>query len=617
VAPSGTNLIRVRLQGFELDDTRFTDVAIDALDLRATNLPPTVATNTGSTVDEGSNDTITQSELETTDPEQGAADLTYTIDTDVTEGNLFNTNTSTQLDQTDTFTQADLNNGAIEYRHDGTEPETGVSFDFTVRDGQGGSTSGSFGFTINPVNDAPTVSLSSNSGSIAENNSPPNVVASITVNDPDGGTNNLSLSGADAGDFNINGSSELEFTTTADFESKSSYDVTVEVNDPNVGSDPDDSKGFALSITDVPDLQLTDGSSGGLDFTAKAQAGTDDNAVGLFRLVAEEAGATFTELTVTNGTPGVSGITTARLYWSTDQALDPGSDNVLATFDVDDNSAESTFPFDGFSQSVPTADGYVVLALDVAAGAPASDVQFTLEQPSDLTVSGSELKTVNGTTTSSFSSLPLSNGAATLPVELASFAAQTRNGERVRLQWQTASETNNAGFEVQRLVKPSWQDGSTSPSEITDGWQTVGAVDGAGTTTEVQSYAFTDASVPYDADSLTYRLKQVDTNGTVSYSEARTVARSTVEAVRLLGTFPNPARGRATVRFAVPDGSAAPDVTLRLYDVLGRQVRTVRAGAEAGRHELQLDTSRLPSGMYFLRLQVGGTTRTQQVTVVQ
>ena len=207
-------------------------------------------------------------------------------------------------------------------------------------------------------------------------------------------------------------------------------------------------------------------------------------------------------------------------------------------------------------------------------------------------------------------------GVSALPVELAGFEAEARGSRSVALQWQTASETNNAGFEIQRLVKSSRRGGSTSPSEKTDGWQTVGSVDGAGTTTAPQSYTFRDEDVPYDADSLTYRLKQIDVDGSVSYSAARTVARSAVEQVRLLGTYPNPARHRATVRFAVPAG-AAQDVTLRLYDVLGRQVRTVSSTATAGRHELQLDTSRLPNGTYFLRLTAGGTTKTQQLTVVR
>ncbi|MDZ7689486.1 MAG: PKD domain-containing protein [Halobacteriales archaeon] len=116
---------------------------------------PTIDTNTGSSVDEGASDTITQSELETTDAEQGPSSLTYTIDADVSEGLLFNTNTSTQLEQGDSFTQQDINDDFIEYRHDGTEP-TSESFDFTVRDGAGGSVSGNFSITINQVNDAPT-----------------------------------------------------------------------------------------------------------------------------------------------------------------------------------------------------------------------------------------------------------------------------------------------------------------------------------------------------------------------------------------------------------------------------------------------------------------------------
>ena len=208
-----------------------------------------------------------------------------------------------------------------------------------------------------------------------------------------------------------------------------------------------------------------------------------------------------------------------------------------------------------------------------------------------------------------------------LPVELAGFEAQVSGSETVRLQWQTASETGNAGFDIQRLVETDRATGMTSgPRSVStkdeEDWQTVGSVEGAGTTTKAQSYAFTDEDVPYDADSLTYRLRQVDVDGSVSYSEERTVARGAVDRVRLLSTYPNPVRSRATVRLAIPDGSAQ-EVTLHLYDVLGRQVRMVRTGAEAGRHEITLDTSRLPSGMYFLRLTAGGTTKTKQLTVVQ
>jgi hypothetical protein len=79
------------------------------------------------------------------------------------------------------------------------------------------------------------------------------------------------------------------------------------------------------------------------------------------------------------------------------------------------------------------------------------------------------------------------------------------------------------------------------------------------------------------------------------------------EEVELLGTYPNPARQQATIRYALPEKQEA---TIRLYDVLGRRVRTVLNGRT-------LDVGALPSGVYFLRLQAGGQTRTQKLTIVQ
>jgi hypothetical protein len=187
-----------------------------------------------------------------------------------------------------------------------------------------------------------------------------------------------------------------------------------------------------------------------------------------------------------------------------------------------------------------------------------------------------------------------------LPVELAAFeGAETDRG--VELTWQTTAETNNAGFEIER-----------SGGERA-GWTQVGFVDGAGTSSESQRYSFTDADLPYAADTLEYRLRQVDVDGSGSVSEPIRVGR-TVDEVELLGTHPNPAQSRATVRFAVP---SAQEVTLRLYDVMGREVRTLARGPQEGRTEMRVGLSDLSSGIYFLRLQAGGTTKTQKMTVVR
>ena len=196
------------------------------------------------------------------------------------------------------------------------------------------------------------------------------------------------------------------------------------------------------------------------------------------------------------------------------------------------------------------------------------------------------------------------NTDGVLPVELAGFGATVDDGA-VQLSWQTASETGNAGFRVQR--KRARNRGSESA------WTTVGSVEGSGTTSQAQSYRFTDDNLSYEADKLTYRLKQVDTDGTEHFSGEVTVERG-VQELELLGTYPNPARQRAIVRYALPE---TQDATVRLYDMLGRRVRTVVSGEQEGRHQRTLDVGALPSGVYFLRLRAGGETETQRLTVVQ
>jgi len=207
---------------------------------------------------------------------------------------------------------------------------------------------------------------------------------------------------------------------------------------------------------------------------------------------------------------------------------------------------------------------------------------------------------------------------ASLPVELAGFEATEAGEGGVLLQWQTASETNNAQFRVQRKasVKGSRRDASpTPPNQANADWITIGDRPGAGTTTEPQTYRFTDADLPYTADTLAYRLKQIDTDGTEHLSDVITVGRSAVEQVQLHGSFPNPARTQATIRYALP---RATDVHLDVYDLLGRRVMTLAEGRqEAGRKQLPLDASRLASGTYFYRLTAGETTRTRKLTVVR
>ena len=220
---------------------------------------------------------------------------------------------------------------------------------------------------------------------------------------------------------------------------------------------------------------------------------------------------------------------------------------------------------------------------------------------------GEETNTVTLGGIESFSRWTLGSEGDPLPVELAGFEA-TRSEKRVRLQWETAAEENNAGFEVQRRR-----------ADASEGaWKEVGFVESeaeGGTTGEAQSYRFADGDLPFEADSLTYRLRQVDTDGSATLSDPVTVELGAPEELVLHAPAPNPVRGQARLRYEVPE--EAP-VRVELYDVLGRKVTTLVDREEAaGRKTTTLDASGLSSGTYFVRLTAEGTAQTEQITVVR
>lgn len=189
-----------------------------------------------------------------------------------------------------------------------------------------------------------------------------------------------------------------------------------------------------------------------------------------------------------------------------------------------------------------------------------------------------------------------------IPVELAGLNA-SMNKARVVLTWQTLSESNNAAFTVQRRA------------EGTADFISIGSVDGAGTTRERQSYRFVDENLPFRAESLTYRLKQVDTDGTVEYSRRETVRRVHPEKIPLHGSVPNPARVSATIRYELPE---ALPVRLSVYDILGRHVTTlIDRRKDGGRHQHTMYVSGLASGTYFVRLQTSEGVTSESFTVVR
>ncbi len=185
-----------------------------------------------------------------------------------------------------------------------------------------------------------------------------------------------------------------------------------------------------------------------------------------------------------------------------------------------------------------------------------------------------------------------------LPVELVSFTAEVREGA-VHLSWRTASELNNAGFEVERRA----QGGS---------WNTLGFVRGAGTTTEGRSYSFVDNRA---SGTVQYRLKQVDFDGAFEYSNLIEVNAGLPKTFALEQNYPNPFNPTTVIAYQLP---VASEVKLEVYDVLGRKVMSLVNGRQdAGAYNLTLNAANLSSGVYFYRLQAGNFVQTKKMMLVK
>ena len=172
-----------------------------------------------------------------------------------------------------------------------------------------------------------------------------------------------------------------------------------------------------------------------------------------------------------------------------------------------------------------------------------------------------------------------------LPVELISFEALA-DGNSVSLQWKTASETNNAGFEIQMRA-------------ASESFASIGYVPGAGTTTEQQSYQY-DATVA-SAGTYEFRLKQIDFDGTFAFSDVATATIALQEAFELAPAYPNPFNPSTQFDLMV---ASDQHVDIKVVDATGRVVSALFAGnLAAGRqHQFTFDAQNLPSGMYWIQI---------------
>ena len=185
-----------------------------------------------------------------------------------------------------------------------------------------------------------------------------------------------------------------------------------------------------------------------------------------------------------------------------------------------------------------------------------------------------------------------------VPVELTSFTA-TAQEQNVILNWSTASEENNNGFEIQR--------------KINDRFSTIAFVKGSGTTTEINNYSYTDKNL--ETGKYLYRLKQINFDGTYSYSEEISVEISAPEDFALFQNFPNPFNPSTKIKFTISESGF---VNLSVYNLLGEKIaELLNENKPAGEYEINFNAKVLPSGIYLAKLNSGGNIKTIKMNLIK
>jgi subtilisin family serine protease len=187
-----------------------------------------------------------------------------------------------------------------------------------------------------------------------------------------------------------------------------------------------------------------------------------------------------------------------------------------------------------------------------------------------------------------------------VPVELVNFYAD-ENDRVIDLYWSTITESNNSGFFIER--------------KIFNEWETLGFIEGAGTSTEIKNYSFRDSVLDTSVEKVLYRLKQVNLDGGFRYHNKIVEINFAPIVFFLSQNYPNPFNPSTTIKYQIPEDGF---VTIKIYDILGNEVKTlINEQKSKGSYSLMLDSSDLVSGVYIYRIQVNNFTSAKKMMVLK
>jgi hypothetical protein len=179
--------------------------------------------------------------------------------------------------------------------------------------------------------------------------------------------------------------------------------------------------------------------------------------------------------------------------------------------------------------------------------------------------------------------------SSVLPIELASLSANV-GAKGTTLNWVTASESGNAGWDVEEQISDNAQ------AKV---WRKVGFVAGAGTSTQSNRYSFDAGKLL--AGEHTFRLKQHDFDGTSSYSEPLKVFVEFDKPFSLINAYPNPFNPSTNFGISVPQDQ---NVSIYVYNLLGQRILTLHEGQMAANvpQNFSFDGTGLASGLYIVQI---------------
>ena len=278
---------------------------------------------------------------------------------------------------------------------------------------------------------------------------------------------------------------------------------------------------------------------------------------------------------------------------STASTIAPGNSAGCLTFSNNFNNSgashvlkieiNGTNPCTGYDKLIVGGTATIGGTLDVTFGfTPTSSQSFQIIQAASIVGSFSTINILPASISANYSSGFLSVSAV-LSTELTQFTTQLKEGV-VHLDWQTASEYNNKGFEIERSF-----DGNV--------WTTIGFVDGVGVSNKVRFYAFKDLKPAFGKNY--YRLRQVDTDGQSTFSAIKTIEYS--DKGHKIHVYPNPAKDNITIQLPIEEREQK--VQIELFDTLGNCLMIQELEVNSHRATLKLDN--LTSGFYQIRLTSG------------